>query len=301
MSKAGASRLAFLGSPAVSAYCLGELAAAGHDIALVVTEPDRRRSRGKDLLPTPVKERALELGLRVTDRLADVADSGVDLGVVVAFGRIIPASLLATVPMVNLHFSLLPRWRGAAPVEQAILAGDTQTGVCVMEVEAGLDTGGVYAKEVVDIGPHETADELRERLGVIGARLLVERLADLPDSLGVPVPQDETATPTTYASKLTHDDRRLDFDRSAVEVERTVRIGGAWTEWRGERLIVHRGHAAESQTGTSPGTLTGSGVATGDGELVVEEVQAAGKRRQGFAEWFRGARPQPGERFGGVR
>ena len=153
---------------------------AGHDIALVVTQPDRRRARGAGLLPTPVKAAALELGLAVTDRVDDALDAGAELGVVVAFGRLIKPHVLAKLPMVNLHFSLLPRWRGAAPVERAILAGDTETGVCLMALEEGLDTGPVYACQRVTIGPEETAEELRDRLVEIGTAMLVERLAEGP-------------------------------------------------------------------------------------------------------------------------
>ncbi|MFM7068969.1 MAG: methionyl-tRNA formyltransferase, partial [Actinomycetes bacterium] len=138
-------RLAFLGSPEAAVPALDALVAAGHDVELVVSMPDRRRGRGGATSATPVKLAAERLGLRVTDQLEEIARAEVELGVVVAYGRIIPSEMLERTPMVNLHFSLLPRWRGAAPVERAILAGDATTGVCVMAVEPGLDTGGVYA------------------------------------------------------------------------------------------------------------------------------------------------------------
>ncbi|MDP8986979.1 MAG: methionyl-tRNA formyltransferase, partial [Actinomycetota bacterium] len=160
---------------------------AGWDVALVVSQPDRKRGRGGRLRPTPVKAAAVELGLPVTDRVDEVLGAGADLGVVVAFGRLVRPHVLAEVPMVNLHFSLLPRWRGAAPVERAILAGDEETGVCLMRLEEGLDTGPVYAGERVRIGPEDTADELRARLVGVGIELLLTTLAA---GLGAPVPQE---------------------------------------------------------------------------------------------------------------
>src|SRR5439155_368260 len=158
--------------------------ADGHDVAVVVTRADKRRGRGSALVPSPVKAAALELSLPVTEQVDDLLDAGVELGVVVAFGRLVKPHVLDRVPMVNVHFSLLPRWRGAAPVERAILAGDTETGVCLMGLEEGLDTGPVYECVPVGIGPEETADELRGRLVETGADLLVRRLRE---GLGVPV------------------------------------------------------------------------------------------------------------------
>src|SRR3984885_16035990 len=143
---------------------LRALVAAGHDITLCITRPDRRRGRGGTVTPSPVKEAALSLGIPVSHAMDDVAQAGVELAVVVAYGRIIPVSLLEQVPMVNLHFSLLPRWRGAAPVERAILAGDHETGVCVMRVEAGLDTGPVYARRVVPLDDEVDLPTLQREL-----------------------------------------------------------------------------------------------------------------------------------------
>src|SRR5438270_13832698 len=134
---------------------------AGHEVALVVSQPDKKRGRGGALVPSPVKAAAIELGLPVSDKVDDVLDTGAELGVVVAYGRLIKPHVLERVPMINVHFSLLPRWRGAAPVERAILAGDTETGACLMGLEEGLDTGPVYECVQVPIDPEETADELR--------------------------------------------------------------------------------------------------------------------------------------------
>jgi methionyl-tRNA formyltransferase len=288
-------KLVYLGTPDAAVPPLRALVDAGHDVALAVTRADKRRGRGGALVPSPVKVAAAELGIPVTATVDDVIDAGADLGVVVAFGRIIKPHVLAAVPMVNLHFSDLPRWRGAAPVERAILAGDDHTSVCLMEVEEGLDTGGVYAKEDVTIGDDETADELRARLVDVGARLLVDTLARWP--AGPPTPQ--TGDPT-YAEKLQPDELRLDWARPAIELHRTVRVGDAWTTFRGHRLKVHRTRlaAGDGEGALAPGELAGTHVGTGDGILELVEVQPEGKGRQPAAAWRNGARPRPGERLG---
>src|SRR5205807_819023 len=192
----GPLRLAFLGTQQLAVPPLRALVADGHDVRLVVTRADKRRGRGSALVPSPVKAAATELGLPVTDQIDDVIDAGAELGVVVAFGRIIKPHVLAVLPMINIHFSLLPRWRGAAPVERAILAGDDITGVCIMDVEEGLDTGGVYARAEVPIDPEETADELRSRLVAVGTTLLIDTLRA---GLGEPEPQ---VGEPTYADKI---------------------------------------------------------------------------------------------------
>ena len=171
------ARLAYLGTPDMAVPPLRALVEAGHDIALCVTRPDRRRGRGKEMTPSPVKEAATELGIPVTHDMDDLATAGVELAVVVAYGRIIPARLLEQIPMVNLHFSLLPRWRGAAPVERAILAGDRETGVCLMKVEEGLDTGPVYAVRTVPLDDDITLAALRRELVDVASALVVESLA----------------------------------------------------------------------------------------------------------------------------
>jgi methionyl-tRNA formyltransferase len=266
---------------------------AGWDVALVVSQPDRRRGRGGGLRPTPVKAAALELGLPVTDRVDDVLAAGADLGVVVAFGRLVRSHVLAELAMVNLHFSLLPRWRGAAPVERAVLAGDDETGVCLMRLEEGLDTGPVYACERVTIGPEDTADELRSRLVALGTELLVDRLAA---GLGPPLPQEGEPT---YAAKLEPDELRLDWARPAVELHRVVRVGGAWTTFRGRRLKVRRARLAPAgSAGPAPGQLEATVVGTGAGTLELLEVQPEGRAPQSAQAWWNGARIGPGERLG---
>ncbi len=271
---------------------LRALVADGHDVALVVTQPDRRRGRSSALVPSPVKVAAQEAGIEVTDRVHDVVEAGVELGVVVAFGRLIKPDVLERVPMVNLHFSLLPRWRGAAPVERAILAGDAETGVCLMALDAGLDTGPVYDCRQVTIGAEETADHLRARLVELGTQMLLTHLrAGLPE----PVPQQGEPT---YAAKIEPDELRLDWSRPAVALHRVVRLGRAWTTFRGQRLRVLRASVVGS--GPGPGVLDGLVVGTGDGAgLRLVEVHPQGRAPMAAEAWARGARPEPGERLGG--
>lgn len=290
------SRLVFLGTPDAAVPSLRALAAGGHEIDLVVSRRDSRRSRRGDPEPSPVKVAAVDLGLQVTDDLDQVVAIGADLGVVVAYGRIIPERILGELPMVNVHFSLLPRWRGAAPVERAIMAGDAATGVCVMRLEAGLDTGPVLARLEVPIGDEETAHELRERLAEVGAGLLAEVLSGGTDDLGPGEPQ---VGEVTYAAKIEPHELELHFDAPAVELARVVRIGRAWTTFRGGRLIIANARPREDVDAVgSPGTLDGSSVATGSGALELVEVQPEGRKRVPVDEWLRGARPRPDERLG---
>jgi len=273
---------------------LRALVGAGHEVVLVVTRPDRRRGRGGALLPSPVKATASELGLPVTDKVDDVVDAGAGLGVVVAYGRLIKPPVLAALPMVNLHFSLLPRWRGAAPVERAILAGDAVTGVCIMAVEEGLDTGPVYACEARQIGEDETVDEVRSALADIGSAMLVDLLAR-----GLPEPEAQVGEPT-YAAKIEAGEHHLDWSRPAVELHRVVRLGHAWTTFRGRRLRVLRARRAEGGDGLAPGELDTVHllVGTGAGALALVAVQPEGKGAQTAVAWRNGARPVPAERMG---
>ena len=255
------------------------------------------------LEPSPVKRLATELGLPVVtpgrgiEALDDIAGTGAPLGVVVAFGQLIPPAVLEALPLgyVNVHFSLLPRWRGAAPVERAIMAGDAETGVCLMRVEAGLDTGPVYARERVAIDPTETAGELRARLATLGTDLLVSRLEAIPKI--DPVPQEGEPT---YAAKLTTEEFELDLTAAAADLARLVRAGnpkpGAWTTARGRRLKVLRARAEPVPADAPPGNLLGQArVATGDGILVLEEVQPETKGAMAGAAWAAGFR---GHRLG---
>ncbi len=272
-------RLVYLGTPEMAVPPLRALVEAGHEVVLVVTSADKRRGRGGAVSPSPVKAAALELGLMVSHEVDDavvaVAEEGVELGVVVAFGQIIRPHVLDVLPMVNLHFSLLPRWRGAAPVERALLAGDDVTGVCVMAVETGLDTGGVYARRSVPIGPETTAADLRTELVEVGTALLVDTLAA---PLGEPEPQTGEVT---HAAKFTTADFEIDWSAPLVDVHRLIRVGGAWTTFRGKRLKINRA------------TLH-------DGVLQPEIVQPEGKAPMSFDAWRNGARPAGDELFGSL-
>jgi methionyl-tRNA formyltransferase len=291
-------RLVFFGTPADAVPSLEALHAAGHDIALVVTQPDKRRGRGSEPSPSPVREAAEALDLPVLtpeksgEVVDDVAASGADLGVVVAFGQLLPPALLDAVPhgFVNVHFSLLPRWRGAAPVERAVLAGDRDTGVCIMALEAGLDTGPVFARERTPIGAQETAGELRARLVTLGTALLVTTLPRVPSV----TPEPQQGEPT-YADKLTVDEFALDWERSAEELARVVRAGnprpGAWTTDHGTRLKLWRARALSAGIDAEPGTVFGhTRVATGDGALELVEVQPEGRRAMDANAWLAGRR-----------
>jgi methionyl-tRNA formyltransferase len=280
---------------------------AGHDVALVVSQPDRRRGRGAATAPSPVRRVALELGLPTTDALNEAAAVGAELGVVVAYGRIVPRRLLERLDMVNVHFSLLPRWRGAAPVERAILAGDRETGVCIMRLEEGLDTGPVLdgRRLVIDDEGREGAAALTARLAAVGAGLLVDTLAGGVAALG---PGRAQVGEATYAAKLEPDDFRLDWTRPAADLERVVRLDRAWTSFRGRRLRVRRAWAEDDPVGQgaaggglAPGVLEGPAVGCGAGRLVFEEVQPEGRRPMAAAHWRRGVQPVPGERLGADR
>jgi methionyl-tRNA formyltransferase len=273
-------RLAFLGTPAAAVPVLRALVDDGHDVVLAVTQPDKKRGRGSSLAPSPVSAAAAELGIPVAHAVDAVLDAGAELGVVVAFGKLIKPHVLERLPMVNLHFSLLPRWRGAAPVERALLAGDAETGVCLMALDEGLDTGPVYDCVTVPIGLEETADELRSLLVEAGTSLLVSRLRD---GLGEAV---EQVGEPTYAAKIDPEELGIDWSRPPEEVHRLIRLGRAWTTFRGKRLRVLRA----TLDATAPGFPYGG--------LVLTEVQPEGKGPMAAVAWMNGARPKPDERLG---
>jgi methionyl-tRNA formyltransferase len=265
-------RLVYLGTPGMAVPPLDALVEAGHEVALVVTNPDRRRGRGGATSPSPVKSAAQRHGIPVSHAVDDVLGVGAELGVVVAFGRLIPPRLLAELDFVNLHFSLLPRWRGAAPVERALLEGDEVTGVCLMALEAGLDTGPVYDCVEVAIGPTTTADELRAELVQVGTRLLVDQLAA---GLDEPIPQSGSPT---YAAKIDPSELRIDWTSRADQIDRLIRLGGAWTTFRDARIKIHAADLVE-------------------GRVVPTVVQPEGKGRMSYADWRNGARPADDEWF----
>jgi methionyl-tRNA formyltransferase len=277
--------LVFLGTPPAAAVVLERLVEAGFEIAHVVTRPDAKRGRGSSLSPSPVKEVALRLGIPVSHGLEWVVshqDKNL-LGIVVAYGRIIPASILAHTPMINIHFSLLPRWRGAAPVERAIMAGDTTTGVCIMDIEETLDTGAVYARDEVAITDASTSVSLTNELARVGADLMVRTLKE---GLGTPTPQGEGET---YAKKISSEEQRIDWSMSAVQIHRQVRALRSFAVVSGSRIKILEVALVDGDATLAPGEVESDCyVGTGQGDLLLVRVQPEGKGPMPAADWMRG-------------
>jgi methionyl-tRNA formyltransferase len=279
-------RLAFLGTPEAAVVPLRALVDAGHDVALVITRPDRKRGRGGQLSASPVKVCAQELGLAVAHRLSALDDLDVERGVVVAYGRLIPEELLERIPMLNVHFSLLPRWRGAAPVERAILAGDEETGVSIMTLEAALDTGPVHLEERVAIG-EKSLTTLLDELAGLGARALVEVLGS-PELLGHAHAQEGDVT---YAAKLTKEEFHLSANASAVHVLRTVRLGQAFIVVEGRRLLVQSATSCEDEDVASASIALRDGrviLGVADGAIVLERVRPESAKSMSALAWWSG-------------
>ncbi|MGS1017629.1 methionyl-tRNA formyltransferase [Allosphingosinicella humi] len=290
-------RIAFMGTPDFAVPTLDALVAAGHEVVAVYSQPPRRAGRGKALRPSPVQERAEALGiavrtpltLRDAEEQAAFAALALDVAVVAAYGLILPVPVLEAPRFgcLNVHGSLLPRWRGAAPIHRAILAGDEATGVTIMGMEKGLDTGPMYlAREVPVDG--KTAGELTEELAYMGAAMMVEVLGNLDRFPPVPQPEDGV----TYAAKIEKHEARLDFTRSATEVERQVRafnpVPGAFLEHEGERIKILAAEVT-GQTG-APGTILDERltIACGSGAIAPALVQRAGRAVMTPSELLRG-------------
>jgi methionyl-tRNA formyltransferase len=301
-------RLIFMGTPEFSVPALEALVAAGHDVACVYSQPPRPGGRGQRPRPGPVEARAVALGLPVrtppslrdADAQAALAALGAEVAVVVAYGLILPRPVLAAAARgcLNIHASLLPRWRGAAPIQRAVLAGDAETGISIMAMEPGLDTGPVLLREAVPIGPRDTAGTLHDRLAALGARLIDAALAGL-DTL-VPEPQPETGA--TYAAKIDKAEARVDWTRPAAEVDRLIRglspFPGAWTGIGGERVKLLLSEAAEGAG--APGIVLDDrlAVACGSGAVRLLTLQRAGRGAADAAEVLRGFPVAPGTRLG---
>ncbi len=309
-------RLAFMGAPDFALPSLRALAAAGHEIVAVYAQPPRPAGRGHKERPCPVHALALERGwqARTPAHLKDPAEPAafaaldLDAAVVVAYGLILPPAILAAPRLgcVNVHASLLPRWRGAAPIQRAILAGDTETGVTIMQVAEGLDTGPLLLDEAAPIAADETAETLHDRLAELGARLIVTALEGLAAGSLRAWPQPEDGV--TYAAKLQRGEGRLDWRRPAIELERAVR---AFTPWPGAEFEANTGQtlarikvlAAEAIPGdpaAAPGTVLDDRltVACGAGALRLLKVQRAGKAPLDTAAFLRGFELAPGTRLG---
>jgi methionyl-tRNA formyltransferase len=303
----------FFGTPEWAVPSLDAMVDSDWTVEAVVTNPDRPAGRGYELKASPVKERAIELGLDVQqpekarapefrDWLVSVAP---DIAVVVAYGKILPLELLEVprLGFVNVHFSLLPAYRGAAPVQRAVMNGDDESGVAIMVLTEGMDEGPVLSSTAVEISPDETSGELGERLSGIGATALIEALDGYESGTLQPSEQDHDAA--TYASKITNEEAEIDWTADARSIHNLVRglnpAPGAWTTFRDKRVKVYRTSIAEGPGLTSGAATLQSGrlvVGTGDGNLVLEEGQVAGKKRMGGSDLANGLRPAEGERFG---
>ncbi|MFV0410738.1 MAG: methionyl-tRNA formyltransferase [Paracoccus sp. (in: a-proteobacteria)] len=288
-------RVIFMGTPEFSVPALRAVAAV-HEVVCVYTQPPREAGRGQKPRPSPVQQEAEALGIAVRHprslkgeaEQADFAALAADIAVVVAYGLILPQAVLDAPRLgcVNIHASILPRWRGAAPIHRAIMAGDAQTGVAIMQMEAGLDTGPVLAEAQALIGPEDTTADLHDRLAGMGAELVVEVLARLPFE-AVPQPEDGV----TYAAKIDKAEAKVDWSRPAGEVDRQIRglspFPGAWCEIDGERVKLLRSCLVEG-AGAPGEVLGGFRIACGSGAIEVLEAQRAGKRPMAAAEILRG-------------
>jgi len=302
-------RLVFAGTPEFSVPCLEACRASGAEVVAVYTQPDRPAGRGRRLTPSPVKQAALATGLAVEQpesvKPAEVqqglADYRPDLLVVVAYGLILPRKVLA-IPRLgcwNVHASLLPRWRGAAPIQRAILAGDAESGVDLMRMEAGLDTGPVLLERRTPISRDDTGGSLHDRLSMLGADVLAEGLRrTLAGETLAATPQPEDGV--TYAHKLDKTEARLDFNRAAIELERQVRAFDPWPvaegEIAGEALRIWAAHVLEGDHAAAPGSVLAAGrdgidIACGQGALRITAVQRAGGKRIGTTDYLN-ARPE---------
>ncbi len=290
-------RLIFMGTPDFSVPALAALDAAGHDIACAYTQPPRPAGRGRRDRPSPVQRAAEARGIEVrhpaslkgADEQAALAALDAEAAVVVAYGLILPQAVLDAPARgcLNIHASLLPRWRGAAPIHRAIMAGDAETGISIMRMEAGLDTGPVLLRAATPIGAQDNAGDLHDRLAGMGAELIVtalDRLGALPE-----MPQPETGA--TYAAKIDKAEARIDWTRPAGAVARQIRglspSPGAWCMAEGTRLKLLRAHPVDGQG--DPGTLLGGlTVACGTGAVEITELQREGRRPQSADEALRG-------------
>ena len=308
-------RVVFFGTPQFAVPSLEQLIQSAHDVVGVVTQPDRPRGRGQKVTDAPVKVTAVQHGLPVFQpaRLRDpevketLTRWAPELGVVAAYGKLLPESVL-NLPrfgMINVHASLLPRYRGAAPVQRAVIDGMPETGVTIMRMVLDLDAGGMFAKVTRPIGSDETSDIVERDLAHLGASLLLDVIDDLAAGRAVEEPQNDSLS--TYASKITKEEGLIDWTLAATDIHNRVRGLYPWPHafsyLNGERLIVMRSHVAPESTSADPGTIVdvSSGVisvATGDGErLAIDEVQPEGRRAMKVRDYLAGHPIQPGTRF----
>jgi methionyl-tRNA formyltransferase len=306
-------RVVFLGTPGFAVPSLDALPAAGHSVVAVFTQPDRPKGRGQQLAESPVKETAVRLGLPVfqperirrPESFEQLRSFEADLMVVVGYGQIIPQSIidLPRHGILNVHASLLPKYRGAAPIQWAIANGETTTGVTIMQIDAGLDTGDMLAKASTEIGPEETAPELSARLAALGAQLLIDTIRHI--DAGTAHREKQNDSEATLAPILKKEDGRIDWSMPARQINNRRRgftpWPGAYTAFRSQPLSLLRTEVIED-TSLLPGVVRVHGkkllVGTGDGALAVSEVQPGGKKRMTAEAYINGYKPQNGERMG---
>ena len=308
LPKGRTERVIFFGTPEIVVGPLRALVAAGFVIDLVVTGIDKRRGRGSQTSPSPVKQAAIELQLPVThdvtDAIALVTKNGANgasvadscIGVVVAYGHIISTEALQVLPMINIHYSLLPRWRGAAPVERALLAGDEQAGVCIMQVVEQLDAGDILSSASTQISQTDTTSSLRARLGEIATPLLIDVLSN-----GVSITKPQSGD-VVVAAKITQADLEIDWSKPAVVVDRQVRVGGAFTFFNDKRFKIHSLKVSAEIFIAESGNMVVVNdrvlVACGQGVIELVEVQPEGKPRISAQDWKKGARLDAHSRLG---
>ena len=303
-------KVIFAGTPDFAAQALRAIAAAGFEILLVLTQPDRPKGRGMQLQASPVKQAALELGLAIAqpaslrheEAQALLRAQNADVMVVAAYGLILPQAVLDTPAhgCLNIHASLLPRWRGAAPIQRAIEAGDAETGVCIMEMDAGLDTGAVVSTHHYAIKNTDTATDVHDALAVLGAHAIVADLQQLQQTGGLnATPQPPAGI--TYAQKLSKEEAKIDWNESALVIERKIRafnpVPGAWVEYQNQPLKIWRAEAV-AQSGRAGEVLAISSdgliVACGEGALNITELQPAGSKRMPVAAFAAGRHLEKG-------
>lgn len=309
-------QIVFLGTPEFAVPSLKGLAEAGHNVQVVFTQPDRPKGRGNQLAASPVKEAAIELGFRVLqperirrpEQVAAIAELKPELMVVVGYGQIIPQGII-DIPahgILNVHASLLPKYRGAAPIQWAIANGETETGVTIMRIDAGLDTGDMLTQTSIAIGHEETAPELSRRLAVAGAELLLESIKSIENEAAVYTPQDNASA--TYAPVLKKENGKVDWSLPASVIHNRMRgftpWPGAYTEFRGQTLRIYSASPVAREASSEPGTLeTGKRtlrvICGHSSALELKEIQLEGKKRVGVDAFLNGHNIEPGERLGG--
>lgn len=308
-------RIIFAGTPDFAAESLKALLQTEHTVCAVYTQPDRPAGRGRKLTPSPVKQIALEndipveqpLNFKSEDSLATLDSYQADLMVVVAYGLLLPQAVLDTPRLgcINVHASLLPRWRGAAPIQRAILAGDTETGVGIMKMEAGLDTGPVLLEKRCPIHNDDTAQVLHDRLATLGAEALVSSLAEIENRLAQARPQDEAHK--TYAHKLEKQEALIDWQHTAEQILRQVNAFNPWpvaqTQWQGDTMRIWQAQLADTSQSGQPGEVLtvdkqGIDIACGSGALRITQLQVPGKRAMTVRDFLNANQLKIGEQLG---